>query len=228
MAKAEKAWERMTGSKKASMTELKPMGVLLILSAPSGGGKSTLASRLRERRDDVEISISHTTRAIRGEEVDGLHYHFVSDEGFLDRVAEGAFAEHAMVYGRRYGTSRQALDSILGRGHHVILDIDIQGGEQLMATYPDAVSVFVVPPTMEALSERLRARSTESDEGLSMRLALAKDEIRESKNYAYVVVNDQLDEAVDVLSGILDAEGYKRSRMNPQLEALLSEEPSEK
>ena len=111
------------------MIDSGPRGILLILSAPSGGGKSTLANRLRADRDDVEVSVSHTTRPIRGSEIDGEHYHFVSREDFQTLVDSEAFAEHAVVYGNYYGTSRQVVDDILGRGHHVILDIDIQGGE---------------------------------------------------------------------------------------------------
>lgn len=209
------------------MSESGRRGILLILSAPSGGGKSTLANRLRAERSDVEVSVSHTTRPIRGAEVDGEHYHFVSEGEFLELVSAEAFAEHAVVYGNYYGTSRSVVDDILGRGHHVILDIDIQGGEQLMAAYPDAVSVFIVPPSLEVLRQRLSERSTETAETLQLRLSSAKAEVQASKNYQYVVVNDELEDAVARLTEILNAESARRSRMKTVLDGLLQEHEME-
>ena len=210
------------------MLEHRGQGVLLILSAPSGGGKSTLANRLRSERADVEISISHTTRSIRGEEEDGVHYHFVTEEVFKERANKGAFAEHAIVYGNYYGTSREVVDGILARGHHVILDIDIQGGEQLMDTYPDAVSVFVVPPSLEALEQRLIARSTDSEASMQLRLASARQEVQASSRYQYVLINDDLDQAVKQLHEILNTETLRRHRMEhvlrPYLNAPIAEE----
>ncbi len=207
------------------MPEIQPgrRGLLLILSAPSGGGKSTLARRLRATRDDVEVSVSHTTRAPRGEEQNGVEYHFVSKEEFLRLVDEKAFAEYATVYGNFYGTSRAVVEGILSRGNHVILDIDTQGGEQLMAAYPEAVSVFVVPPSLEELEARLRTRGTESEDSLTTRLALAQEEMAVAGRYDYVVVNDQLEPAVKTLHGILDSETNRSSRMKPVLNALLSD-----
>ena len=199
-------------------------GLLLILSAPSGGGKSTLARQLRATRKDVEVSVSHTTRAPRGNEQNGVEYHFVSKDEFLQLVEEKAFAEYATVYGNFYGTSRAVVEGILARGNHVILDIDTQGGEQLMAAYPEAVSVFVVPPSLGELEKRLRARGTESEDSLMTRLALAKEEMAIASRYDYVVVNDELERAAETLHGILDSEPHRSSRMQPVLSALLSEE----
>ena len=197
-------------------------GILLILSAPSGAGKSTLARMLREHRSDVEVSVSHTTRPPRGQEVDGVHYHFVTRDDFESRIEAGKFAEYARVYENYYGTSREAVESILSRGNSVVLDIDIQGGEQLMRAFPEAVGVFVIPPSFKELESRLVARSTDSAESRAKRLASARDEILSSGEYDYVVVNDELENAVSQLNSILDAELARRTRMQGAITDLLA------
>ena len=199
-------------------------GILLILSAPSGAGKSTLARMLREQRSDVEVSVSHTTRSPRGSEVDGVHYHFVSREEFEERIAAGQFAEYAQVYENYYGTSREVVETILRNGNSVVLDIDIQGGEQLMSAFPEAVGVFVIPPSFEELENRLIARSTDTAESQARRLASARDEVRASGAYEYVVVNKKLVDAVAKLSSILDAELARRGRMEGAIGELLASE----
>ena len=181
-------------------------GLILILSAPSGGGKSTLARLLMSRRDDVETSVSHTTRDIRGEEVDGEAYHFVDTDTFESMIEEGAFAEYAKVYERYYGTSKAEIERIRSRGCHVILDIDTQGGFQVMDAFPEAVSVFIVPPSIEVLEGRLRGRETDSEEAIQKRLAEARNEMTEGEKYQHTLVNDDLEIALQGLMDILDTE----------------------
>ena len=179
---------------------------------------------LREQRSDVEVSVSHTTRPLRGNEVDGVHYHFVSREEFEERIAAGQFAEYAQVYENYYGTSREVVETILSNGKSVVLDIDIQGGEQLMSAFPEAVGVFVIPPSFQELENRLIARSTDTAESQAKRLAAARDEVRASGAYEYVVVNNKLVDAVAQLSSILDAELARRGRMEGAIGELLASE----
>ena len=181
-------------------------GLILILSAPSGGGKSTLARLLVSRRDDVETSVSHTTRDIRGEEVDGVAYHFVDTQTFERMIAQGDFAEYAQVYDRYYGTSNAENQRIRSQGCHVILDIDTQGGFQVMEAFPEAVSVFIIPPSMEVLEGRLRGRGTDSEEAIQKRLSEARSEMAAGEKYEHTLVNDDLEEALKGLMEILDTE----------------------
>ena len=197
-------------------------GLLIILSAPSGGGKSTLARLLRERRGDIGVSISHTTRAPRGNERDGVEYHFVDDAAFDVMVSTHAFAEWANVYGRRYGTSRAEIERIRGQGRHVLLDIDIQGAVSIMALYSDAVSVFIMPPDLETLERRLRRRGTETDAAMASRLAAAKAEIAQHHLYKYTLINDDLHRAVDDLQSILRAEELLTPRSGPLAPGLVA------
>lgn len=180
-------------------------GVLLVLSAPSGAGKTTLAHRYRERHPDAVFSISATTRAPRGEERDGVDYHFVSPDRFQSLVAAGAFAEWAEVHGSHYGTLRPTVDEALRQGRIAIFDIDVQGGEQIKAAYPrEACTIFVLPPDPAELEHRLRGRHTDSEEVIQRRLAAARSEIaRGLASYEYVVVNDVLEEACERVAAIL-------------------------
>jgi len=187
-------------------------GLLLVLSAPSGAGKTTLARRLVAAHSDAGFSISATTRPPRGAERDGVDYHFVSPERFGALVQQGALAEWAEVHGHRYGTLRRTVEEALARGRVAIFDIDVQGGAQIRAAWPgETVTVFVLPPSMQELERRLRARSTESDDAIARRLAVARAEIRRgAAEYAYVVVNDDVDEAVERLEAILR---HERARL---------------
>ena len=180
-------------------------GVLLVLSAPSGAGKTTLAHLYRERHPDAVFSISATTRAPRGDERDGVDYHFVTPERFQSLVAAGAFAEWAEVHGRHYGTLRPTVDEALRRGRVAIFDIDVQGGEQIKAAYPrEACTVFVLPPDAAELERRLRGRDTDSEDVIQRRLAAARAEIaRGLASYEYVVVNDVLEGACERVAAIL-------------------------
>ncbi|HEU4641070.1 MAG TPA: guanylate kinase [Gemmatimonadaceae bacterium] len=185
----------------------------IILSAPSGGGKTSIARRLLERRDDVGYSVSCTTRAPRNGEVDGRDYYFLSTPEFLERQQRGEFAESAEVHGNLYGTLRSEVQRVLASGQHVIMDIDVQGAAQFRTAFPESVLIYVLPPSGEVLLERLRARDTESRESLKRRLVSALVELRAVPNYHYVVLNDELDRAVASVSGIIDSEGLRRERL---------------
>jgi len=184
---------------------------LLVLSSPSGGGKSTIARHLLQARDDLGYSVSATTRAPRAGEETGVHYHFLSSEEFSRREAAGDFVETATYGGQRYGTLRAEVERVMAEGRHVILDIEVAGSRQVRECFPDSVHVFVLPPSGAALSERLRDRQTEGTSELVRRLGIAAGELESVQDYDYLVVNDDLVTAVDQVAAILDAE---RGRVN--------------
>jgi guanylate kinase len=184
----------------------------IILSSPSGGGKTTIAHQLLSTRQDVGYSVSATTRPPRDGEVDGRDYHFRTPAAFRRGQAAGEFAESAEVHGHLYGTLRAEVERVLSEGRHVIMDIDVQGTKQFVAAFPESVLVFILPPSAEALVERLTARGTEDPKSLIRRLRSAKDELKAVDLYPYVVVNDRIDSAVAAISSIIDAEGVRRSR----------------
>ena len=188
-------------------------GLLLVLSAPSGAGKTTLAHRFRARHPEAIFSISATTRPPRGAERDGVDYHFVSPERFGALVEQGAFAEWADVHGQRYGTLRATVEEALAARRIAIFDIDVQGGSQIKAAWPkDTATVFVLPPGVGELERRLRGRSTDSDDVIRRRLAAARVEVgRGLAGYDYVVVNDVLETAVGQLEAIARHERAVRS-----------------
>lgn len=180
-------------------------GKLLVLSGPSGAGKSTVVSKLMERRGDVCFSVSVTTRAPRPGEQDGVNYFFVTRERFEEMVRTGELLEHAEYVGNCYGTPRAYVEQRLEAGYNVILDIEVQGARQVMEAAPEAVLVFLIPPTLAELERRLRARGTESDEVIRGRLERAKEECR-SDFYRYIVINDDADTAAKELDAIITAE----------------------
>jgi guanylate kinase len=188
-------------------------GTLFILAAPSGAGKTSLVKALRARDPHIRVSVSHTTRAPRPGETDGVHYHFVDEARFLALVGEGAFLEHANVFGNRYGTSEAAVRELLGAGHDVILEIDWQGARQVRQRFPDAVTVFVLPPNREELRRRLQGRAQDSAEIIEGRMRQARDEIAHYVEFDYLVVNDRFDQALEELAAIFTAQ---RLRLAPQ------------
>ena len=191
---------------------MKPFPV--ILSAPSGGGKTTIARRLLEERPDVGYSVSCTTRLPRSGEVDGRDYHFLSTGEFLARRERGEFAESAEVHGKLYGTLRREVQRVLAAGRHVIMDIDVQGAAQFAHAFPASVTIFLLPPSGEVLVGRLTARKTEDRASLRLRLQSAVDELRAVRSYQYVVINDDLERAIQRVSAVIDAEGSRRERIH--------------
>lgn len=178
--------------------------LLIIIAAPSGGGKSTVLKRVFAEVPDLLFSISHTTRAPRKGEQDGREYFFVDETTMRRLVAEGAFLEWAEVHGRVYGTSRAELDRARKLGKDLVLDIDVQGAAQIVKAHPRTVSIFLKPPSEEILRERLRARGSESEESLAIRLRNARGEIERAPEFQHVVVNDRLDDAVAAVKTFIE------------------------
>ena len=185
----------------------------IILSSPSGGGKTTIARRLLAVRSDVGYSVSCTTRAPRPGEADGKDYYFLSRDQFLAKRATDEFAESAQVHDNLYGTLKTEIRRVLDQRKHVIMDIDVQGARQMVAAFPTSVTIFVLPPSGEVLLDRLRRRKSESPQQLVVRLHSALQELRAVEEYEYVVVNDDLDQAVLRVSSIIDAEVVSQSRV---------------
>ena len=198
----------------------------IILSSPSGGGKTTIVHRLLESRDDIGYSVSCTTRPRRGHveqppllrpprpgEVEGKDYYFLSIAKFLDLQQRGELAESAEVHGHLYGTLCSEVRRVLDSGRHVIMDIDVQGARQFRAAFPESVLIYVLPPSGEVLLERLRARNTETRDSLKKRLLSALVELQAVPMYQYVVLNDDLERAVAYVAGIVDTEGLRRERL---------------
>lgn len=189
-------------------------GLMLALSAPSGTGKTTMTRQLLEQDNDVELSVSATTRAPRQGEQDGVHYHFTSKEEFQRLVAEKELLEHTKIHGNYYGTIREKVVAALDEGRDVLFDIDTPGVEQLAAfARKDLVSVFILPPSFEEMGKRLRARGQDSEEVIARRLADAKDQIPKYDQYDYVIINRDLEDSMLKLRTILGAERMKRSRL---------------
>jgi guanylate kinase len=190
-------------------------GILFIISAPSGSGKSTLVNELKRLVPDLEFSVSYTTRPARGSEVHGHEYYFVSREIFEQMIKRGEFLEYAEVFGNYYGTAKRFLEDAARRGKDLLLDIDVQGAAQVKQGIPDAVSIFVLPPSRQVLEKRLRNRShsegVHADDIIERRLAEARKEIEKYPKYDYILVNDRLEDSVDQLTAIVQSERAKRS-----------------
>ena len=187
-------------------------GKLFIISGPSGVGKSTVLKALFREHPDLYFSVSATTRAPREGEIDGVHYRFIKSEQFLQMVQENEFLEYAEYVGNYYGTSMRVIREKLEQGIDVILEIEIQGAAKVREKMPEAVSLFLVPPSFEELSRRLRNRGTDSEEKIQQRLEAARREVREIEQYDYIVLNDTVDRAVEEILAILTAEGCRKER----------------
>jgi guanylate kinase len=195
--------------------------VLFVVSGPSGVGKSTLVGRVLGNVPGLGFSVSATTRAPRPGEVDGVHYHFIDAGSFDARVAAGEFLEHATVYGRHYGTLRAPTADALSAGRSLLLDIDVQGFRQLRSAWPEAVSVFILPPDLPTLEARLRSRSTDSEEVIHRRMRDADEQIAGCGEYDYVVVNGDLESAATVMRAIFLAELSRVRRQQRVVTSLI-------
>ena len=188
-------------------------GLLFIVSSPSGAGKTTLCNRLREEFPNIGFSVSYTTRQPRPGETDGVEYHFVTRERFQQMAAADEFAEYAMVHGNMYGTAATQVSAALGEGRDILFDIDFQGGRQLRQRFPgEVVLVFILPPSLRELEQRLRRRATDADEVIAQRLKVARSELAHYDEYDYLIVNDELAKAYDALRAVYVAALHRRAR----------------
>ncbi|MGC6415872.1 MAG: guanylate kinase [Bradymonadia bacterium] len=194
---------------------------MLILAAVSGTGKSTIARRLLERHDTLSVSVSHTTRHPRQGEIDGVHYHFVDRSSFDEMVAGGGFAEWAEYVGNAYGTANETINHADAAGLDLIFDIEIQGARQIKEQYPDAVSIFLLPPDWDEVRRRLTVRGTDAAEVVERRLQRGRTEIVAASEFDYVVVNRDLDIALDEVSAIYQAARLRNRGAHPTLVELL-------
>ena len=203
---------------------MKSSGQLFVLSGPSGVGKSSLRENVRKEFSQLAYSISYTTRPPRHGEAEGRDYHFVSKDTFLAMREAGAFVEWAIVHGNYYGTSGDRLEKQLNEYGDVLLEIDVQGARQVKARFPQACFIFVLPPDREALEERLLKRGTEQGEDIETRLENAMEELLEASWYDYLIINDDLDGAVEALKAVILAARYRRQVVLPQVRDLLQGE----
>ncbi|MES9964401.1 MAG: guanylate kinase [Candidatus Sedimenticola sp. 20ELBAFRAG] len=201
-------------------------GTLFIVSAPSGAGKTSLLKALVESESGVEVSVSHTTRQMRPGEVDGKDYHFVDVDSFSQMIGEGAFLEHAKVFDNFYGTSEAGILSQLEQGLDVILEIDWQGARQVRERIPSAVSIFILPPTQQALQQRLGGRGQDSEEIIERRMSDAKSEMSHYGEYDYLILNDLFEQALGELRAVVTSHQFliarQSEKLETQLKALLS------
>ncbi len=184
---------------------------LVILISPSGGGKTAIFTKILEENSEIKYSISYTTREARNNEIDGVHYNFVSEQKFLEMKDSGDFLESAIVHGYWYGTSKSYINNVL-KNNHIIMDIDVQGAKQIMNSGVDNVTIFILPPSREVWLERLKGRGTDSDEVIQVRLESAKKEIQEIRDFQYLVINDDIDKAVNDIETIIRAEENRIER----------------
>ncbi len=200
-----------------------PRGQLFVIAAPSGAGKTSLVKALLERRPQLRLSVSHTTRKPRLNEVEGREYFFVPVDDFKVLAAERAFLEHAQVFDNHYGTGRAPVEADLARGRSVILEIDWQGARQVRESLPECVSIFILPPSRGALERRLRDRKTESDAAIARRLRDAVGDMSHWNEFDYVVINDRFERALEDLTRIVDSHGAQLRADRPELLPLLAE-----
>ena len=198
---------------------------LFIVSAPSGAGKTSLVKALVERSPSVVAAVSHTTRAIRPEEVDGVNYHFVDRSTFETMVANDGFIEHAEVFGNLYGTSHAAVETVMAGGRHAVLEIDWQGAAQVRRHHPEARGIFILPPSREELRRRLTARGQDDADTIGQRMGDARSEMSHFDEYDYVLVNDDFEEALAGLAAVVAGEGerFEKDRCVPALQPLVAD-----
>ncbi len=200
-------------------------GLLIIVSGPSGAGKGTICKELIQRDDSIVVSVSATTRAPRNAEVDGKSYHFITKRMFESMIENGGFLEYAEVYDNYYGTPKDFVIEKITNGENVLLEIDIQGALQVKQKYPEGIFIFVLPPSMETLKNRIVGRGSETPESLEKRLSSAYQEIEQIKNYDYFIVNDTVEHSTDVLQAIITAE---KCRVNADIKDIVVKFKEEK
>jgi guanylate kinase len=196
-------------------------GLLIVLSGPSGSGKDTVLEELRKTADNLELSVSLTSRAKRAWECYGTHYHFVTREHFEGKLRAGEILEHTQYNGNYYGTPKAAVDAWLGMGRTVILKTEVEGAASICEIYPDCVSVFLMPPSLEVLSQRLFRRESEKEDEIARRTEIAKREIARARDYDYVILNDVLDYAVSDFRAIIRAERQRAGRQTNLIDEVL-------
>ncbi len=196
-------------------------GTLYTISAPSGAGKTSLVNALIKRCDDICVSVSHTTRPMRPGEQDGINYHFVNENTFIDMLNKNAFLEHAQVFNNYYGTSRSWVEQVLEQGKDVILEIDWQGAAQIRRLLPDCVGIFILPPSLKTLEERLNGRGQDDPDVIRHRLAEAQEEMSHHVEADYLVINDQFDTALAQLESIVVSQRLKRGNQQQRNGKLL-------
>jgi guanylate kinase len=200
-----------------------PRGLLFVVSSPSGAGKTTLCNRLRAEFPRLEFSVSYTTRTPRAGEKNGVDYHFVDQPTFQEMISRDDFAEYAMVHGHMYGTSARLVGEALQQGRDLLFDVDYQGGGKLKQSFPnDVVLVFILPPSIRALEERLRRRATDADDVIERRLRVARQELRHYDEYDFLVMNDDIDRAYDALRAVYLSAQHRTQRQAALAEAILS------
>jgi guanylate kinase len=199
-------------------------GLIFIVSAPSGAGKTSLVKALIEQTSDIRVSISHTTRSKRPGEIDGQHYYFISQQEFTALHNSGAFIEDAKVFGNFYGTSKMEIEKAIKQGQDIVLDIDWQGAKQVKELFPEhSIGIFLLPPSKEVLKERLERRAQDHPEVIANRLAAANNEMQHYRDYDYVIINDKFDNALEDLKATVRAERLRKQRQEQIQAKLISE-----
>lgn len=201
----------------------KTVGCLFVISAPSGAGKTSLVKALIQSDLDLNLSISHTTRPPRSEEVNGRDYHFVSKDAFQQMLANGEFLENAEVYGNCYGTSQKWINETVASGQDILLEIDCQGAKQVRQIFPQSVGIFILPPSADALATRLKTRAQDNAAVIQMRLAAAREEISHIGEFDYVIINNRLEDALSELICIIKAERLKKDRQLMKFHSLIAQ-----
>jgi guanylate kinase len=196
-------------------------GILFVVSSPSGGGKGTLIQRVLTQIPEIRYSVSYTTRAPRSGEVDGREYFFVATEAFEKMIGEGKFLEWAHVHGKLYGTAREQVSSEINSGRDIILEVDVQGAASVRRLIPEAVSIFILPPSFEILRQRLVARGTDSPDELESRLRKAPEELNGYSDFDYLIINDDLERAAAQMGAIICAERARLARQRPYVQRLV-------
>jgi guanylate kinase len=207
-----------------TVKKMSDKGLLIVLSGPSGVGKDTVLRHVESENEDVNVSVSLTTREMREGEINGKSYYFVERGYFERKLGEDAFLEYAEYGGNLYGTPKAPVDAMLARGDNVILEIEVQGAEKIRKLYPDCVSIFILPPSLSVLESRLRGRSSDDEETILRRLLIAREEIKRCVEYDYIVINDDVRKAVDEVVGIIRAEALRTDRNKQKIKEVLNNE----